>query len=83
MNLRLVSTALALCLLSLPGEKTARAQPSLVLDLTRFKAFSWRNIGPQRGGRSLGCTGSPGRPNEYYFGATGGGLWKTTDGGNT
>jgi photosystem II stability/assembly factor-like uncharacterized protein len=39
------------------------------------------NIGPYRGGRSLGCAGSPGRPNEYYFGATGGGLWKTTDGG--
>lgn len=46
-----------------------------------FEKFKWRNIGPLRGGRSLGCTGSPGRPNEYYFGATGGGLWKTTDGG--
>lgn len=46
-----------------------------------FENLKWRNIGPQRGGRSLGCTGSPGRPLEYYFGATGGGLWKTTDGG--
>ncbi|MDX2071068.1 MAG: glycosyl hydrolase [Haliscomenobacter sp.] len=46
-----------------------------------FEKFKWRNIGPLRGGRSLGCAGSPGRPNEYYFGATGGGLWKTTDGG--
>jgi photosystem II stability/assembly factor-like uncharacterized protein len=43
--------------------------------------MEWKNIGPNRGGRSLGCAGSPGRPNEYYFGATGGGLWKTTDGG--
>jgi photosystem II stability/assembly factor-like uncharacterized protein len=43
--------------------------------------MQWRNIGPQRGGRSLGSSGSPGRPYEYYFGATGGGLWKTTDGG--
>ena len=43
--------------------------------------MKWRNIGPQRGGRSLGCAGSPGRPNEYYFGATGGGLWKTVDAG--
>jgi photosystem II stability/assembly factor-like uncharacterized protein len=43
--------------------------------------MKWRNIGPNRGGRSLGSTGSPGRPLEYYFGATGGGLWKTTDGG--
>ena len=47
-----------------------------------FKGLEWRNIGPNRGGRSLGCAGSPTRPYEYYFGATGGGLWKTTDGGN-
>ena len=50
-------------------------------DTKYFDKLRWRNIGPQRGGRSLGCAGSPGRPNEYYFGATGGGLWKTTDGG--
>jgi photosystem II stability/assembly factor-like uncharacterized protein len=73
---RLMRTALIIPLLA----QGAQAQP---LDLTRFKELSWRNIGPQRGGRSLGCTGSPGRPHEYYFGATGGGLWKTTDGGNT
>ncbi len=48
-----------------------------------FGGLNWRNIGPARGGRSLSCTGSPGRPNEYYFGATGGGLWKTTDSGTT
>ena len=47
-----------------------------------YKGLEWRNIGPNRGGRSLGCAGSPTRPYEYYFGATGGGLWKTTDGGN-
>jgi photosystem II stability/assembly factor-like uncharacterized protein len=46
-----------------------------------YSTLEWRNIGPQRGGRSLGATGSPGRTNEYYFGATGGGLWKTTDAG--
>ncbi len=46
-----------------------------------YENMEWRNIGPNRGGRSLGCAGSPGRTNEYYFGATGGGLWKTTDGG--
>ncbi len=41
----------------------------------------WRNIGPDRGGRSLTAAGSSKRPNEYYFGAVGGGVWKTTDGG--
>jgi photosystem II stability/assembly factor-like uncharacterized protein len=48
-----------------------------------FGALSWRNLGPARGGRSLAVAGSTARPNEYYFGATGGGLWKTTNGGAT
>ncbi len=48
-----------------------------------FASLEWRSIGPLRGGRSITCAGSPSRPNEYYFGATGGGLWKTTDGGLT
>ena len=43
----------------------------------------WRNIGPDRGGRSLTVGGSSKLPNEYYFGAVGGGVWKTTDGGTT
>src|SRR5215472_13577399 len=46
-----------------------------------LSAWSWRNIGPNRGGRSQAAAGSPRRPLEYYFGATGGGLWKTTNGG--
>ena len=45
--------------------------------------MKWRNIGPDRGGRSLAVSGSSSRLNEYYFGAVGGGLWKTTDGGTT
>ena len=48
-----------------------------------FGALRWRSVGPPRGGRSLAVSGSVARPNEYYMGATGGGLWKTTDGGAT
>ena len=48
-----------------------------------FAALEWQNIGPDRGGRSIAVGGSDARPLEYYFGATGGGLWKTTDGGTT
>src|ERR1700738_1600023 len=48
-----------------------------------FGALTWRSIGPLRGGRSIAAAGSAKRPLEYYFGATGGGLWKTTDGGVT
>ena len=53
----------------------------LRLDASHLRTMEWRNIGPLRGGRSLSCTGSPGRRHEYYFGATGGGLWKTLDSG--
>src|SRR5581483_4044433 len=52
-------------------------------DSSMFNALKWRNIGPNRGGRSIACAGSSSRPLEYYFGAVGGGLWKTTDGGTT
>jgi photosystem II stability/assembly factor-like uncharacterized protein len=48
-----------------------------------LKGMNWRNIGPNRGGRSLGIAGSSRRRMEYYFGAVGGGLWKTIDGGFT
>src|SRR5690348_2546535 len=43
--------------------------------------YKWRNIGPDRGGRSIAVSGVKGHPKEAYFGAVGGGLWKTTDGG--
>ncbi|HWZ34250.1 MAG TPA: hypothetical protein VNX18_23090 [Bryobacteraceae bacterium] len=52
-------------------------------DVAVLNSLRWRNIGPLRGGRSLAVAGSSARPLEYYFGATGGGLWKTTDGGTT
>ncbi|HEX7137943.1 MAG TPA: hypothetical protein VF219_08865, partial [Vicinamibacterales bacterium] len=51
------------------------------IDQAILGAFKWRSIGPLRGGRSIAVSGVKGRPKEAYFGATGGGLWKTTDGG--
>ncbi|MEO1712388.1 MAG: glycosyl hydrolase, partial [Bacteroidota bacterium] len=45
--------------------------------------MQWRSIGPYRGGRSCAVTGVPGSPNLYYFGSTGGGVWRTKDGGQT
>lgn len=52
-------------------------------DSVQFRGMQWRTIGPNRGGRSIAAAGSSSRPLEYYFGAVGGGLWKTTDGGQT
>ena len=48
-----------------------------------FKAMEYRNIGPFRGGRSAASTGVPGNKFLAYFGATGGGVWKTKNGGQT
>src|SRR5688572_15363377 len=60
------------------------APPAAVaLDSAMLRAYKWRNIGPDRGGRSIAASGVKGRPKEAYFGATGGGLWKTVDGGET
>jgi photosystem II stability/assembly factor-like uncharacterized protein len=49
----------------------------------KAEGLHYRNVGPFRGGRSLTGVGVPGNPNVYYFGATGGGVWKSTDGALT
>src|SRR4051794_19712936 len=54
-----------------PGEATK----------SRFGSMRYRNIGPFRGGRSATVTGVPGKPLLFYFGSTGGGVWRTRDGG--
>jgi photosystem II stability/assembly factor-like uncharacterized protein len=46
-----------------------------------MKDIRWRQIGPFRGGRVLAVAGVTSQPEVYYFGATGGGIWKTTDAG--
>ena len=51
------------------------------IDPALYGGMRWRSIGPARGGRSIAAGGSDARPMEYWFGATGGGAWKTTDGG--
>jgi photosystem II stability/assembly factor-like uncharacterized protein len=53
------------------------AQP----DLNSFKELKYRNIGPFRGGRAVAVAGVTSQPSVYYFGATGGGVWRTTDSG--
>jgi photosystem II stability/assembly factor-like uncharacterized protein len=66
-------------------DRTARAQSPTPrsVDAALFSGLRWRSIGPARGGRSIAVGGSNARPLEYYFGATGGGVWKTVDGGVT
>lgn len=71
-----------LALVALAGALTiARtdAQSSNTVDPGLYSGMRWRSVGPARGGRSIAVAGSAARANEYYFGATGGGVWKTTD----
>ncbi|HEU5169710.1 MAG TPA: glycosyl hydrolase [Gemmatimonadales bacterium] len=72
------SLAVALALaLTLASSTHAQSQQ----DTLAFAALEWRSIGPARGGRSVAVAGSAARPNEYWMGTTGGGVFKTTDGG--
>src|SRR5215212_220826 len=50
---------------------------------SRFKALRWRLVGPFRGGRAVAVAGDPSRRLVFYFGAVNGGVWKTTNGGQT
>lgn len=51
-------------------------------DQSLLKGLQWRSIGPFRGGRSTAVAGVTSQQNVFYLGATGGGVWKTNDGGN-
>lgn len=53
------------------------------VDTSMWRSLQWRSIGPFRGGRSASVTGVKGKPSLYYFGSTGGGVWRTKDGGQS
>jgi photosystem II stability/assembly factor-like uncharacterized protein len=59
---------------------TARSQQ---YDQKLFGEMRWRCIGPFRGGRTVAISGVPQEPNVYYMAPVNGGVWKTTDFGNT
>jgi photosystem II stability/assembly factor-like uncharacterized protein len=65
---------------SLPAVTQAQKQADR-FDAGLFKAMSWRSIGPYRGGRVTAVAGISTQIHTYYFGATGGGVWKSEDGG--
>jgi len=73
--------SLPLVLITLVAAPAAWAQSAY--DSTAFAALHWREIGIFRGGRSVAVAGSLSRHDEYWMGTTGGGVFKTTDGGDT
>lgn len=88
LQMHLRPALIILCLFSFifhaNAQKKKTATPvSAALDTSLLKELSWRNIGPFRGGRSAAVTGVRGKPSLYYFGSTGGGVWRTKNGGQT
>ncbi len=73
---------LLLSSLILNAQKTPISSKT-TFDERLYTSVQWRSIGPYRGGRSCTVTGVPGKPNLFYFGGTGGGVWKTTDAGKS
>ena len=64
------------------GGKRKTAEEFTNTDSLLFSKVKYRLVGPFRGGRSAAVTGSYKNKNTFFFGATGGGVWKTTDGGS-
>src|SRR5437660_10963014 len=72
----MLKRALVLLLLAVPS---FAATP----DVSILKNLAWREVGPFRGGRADAVVGIAADRDTYYFGSCGGGVWKTTDGGQT
>jgi photosystem II stability/assembly factor-like uncharacterized protein len=67
----------ALMMVVFAGSVASHVNPDL------FSGMKWRQIGPFRGGRVVAVSGVPGDPATWYFGAVAGGIWKSTNAGNT
>jgi photosystem II stability/assembly factor-like uncharacterized protein len=81
---RVVPAVVALLLfVSLSVRLLAGPDAPKQFDQKLYQELRWRLIGPFRGGRVLAVTGVRGQPDTYYFGAVGGGVWKTNDAGRT
>ncbi len=83
-----IAAAIASALSLAPSLATAQSGPPAVASTiattaapTTFNQLRWRMVGPARGGRVTTVTGVDQEPHTFYFGSTGGGVWKTTDAG--
>ncbi len=63
------------------AQRRQQPSPAAATPSEALKVLQWRSIGPYRGGRSTAVAGVASQPMVFYFGATGGGVWKTIDGG--
>ena len=70
-------------MLLLGSTLAAPSQSKDVIDAALYEGLEWREIGPWRGGRVTAVTGVLSDERTYYMGATGGGVWKTSNAGNS
>ena len=76
-----VSAAFVAAAMALAWQASPVVRAQAPYDASLYSGLSWRMLGPFRGGRVDAVSGVPGRPNEFYFGAVNGGVWKTIDAG--
>jgi photosystem II stability/assembly factor-like uncharacterized protein len=80
----LIASLCCALLASFPSSRPAEVSAAgTSVDPSTYASLHWRSIGPYRGGRSDEATGVPGDPLTFYFGAVGGGAWKTENAGRT
>ena len=83
MRLHVVLSASALVMMCIASDTEARQDPNQTFDPALYQALQFRNIGPHRGGRVTAVEGIAEQPFTFYMGATGGGVWRSTTGGQT
>jgi photosystem II stability/assembly factor-like uncharacterized protein len=81
----LFAASLCFCLAALSGASSVAQQTTMggQYPSSLVSGFHWRDVGPMRGGRSYAVAGVPSKPNTFYFGSVGGGVWKTENAGRT
>jgi len=77
-NFRLTTSLILCVLIALPS-----VGQEVDSSLSVFSSFEYRNVGPTRGGRVTAIAGIPGEPSTFFLGASGGGVWKTMDYGQS
>jgi len=72
-----------LAFIALGTSFSAQVAAAQQIDPKLYAEMRWRCIGPFRAGRTVAISGVPEQPNVFYMAAVNGGVWKTTDAGNT
>ena len=79
----LTVNALVMISVSLVASAQVETDPNAVVNPKLLSGLKYRMVGPHRGGRATAVTGVVGKPHLFYFGSTGGGVWRSDDAGES